>query len=119
MCNRWLCWLAMVLGGVAAPQAWSAAELNMPPDERGVIPPRLAQTGAFADTQALTPNPMLPAYALNFPFWSDGAEKRRWLATPRGATIQFSPTGEWHFPAGTVFVKHFERAGRRLETRLL
>src|SRR5262249_4142676 len=41
--------------------------------------------------------------------------------------IKFSPSGDWKFPAGTVFVKHFELPidetqpdlHRRLETRLL
>jgi mono/diheme cytochrome c family protein len=64
-------------------------------------------------------------YELNVTFWSDGAEKKRWMALP--GTIAFSPTGEWQFPNGTVFVKHFEIATdethptqkRRLETRLL
>ncbi len=95
------------------------AYLNMPPDERGTIPPLLSQTGAFTDPAALTPSPGLVAYDLNVPFWSDGAQKRRWVAVPGGERIRFSPGGEWSFPAGTVFVKHFERDGRRLETRLL
>jgi uncharacterized repeat protein (TIGR03806 family) len=59
-------------------------------------------------------------------FWSDGANKTRWIALPN-EKIQFSPTGEWKFPKGTVFVKTFEvwtdannpQAKRRLETRLL
>ena len=33
--------------------------------------------------------------------------------------IKFSPTGEWTFPRGTVFIKTFEMGTRRLETRLL
>src|SRR5206468_3482644 len=65
------------------------------------------------------PSPALIPYELNVPFWSDGAEKRRWMALPHDGVIRFSPTGEWSFPNGTVFVKHFELAGRRVETRLL
>ena len=42
-----------------------------------------------------------------------------WIAVPGGERIRFSATGAWGFPAGTVLVKHFERDGRRLETRLL
>jgi uncharacterized repeat protein (TIGR03806 family) len=63
---------------------------------------------------------------VNAPLWSDGAAKRRWVAPGRGP-VGFADTGEWTFPAGTVFVKHFElptddtdaRVRRRLETRLL
>jgi uncharacterized repeat protein (TIGR03806 family) len=91
----------------------------MPPYERGPLPERLSQTGAFADTGALTPSPGLVAYEVNVPFWSDGADKRRWIAVPRGERVRFSPTGEWSFPDGTVFVKHFESGGRRVETRVL
>jgi uncharacterized repeat protein (TIGR03806 family) len=64
---------------------------------------------------------------VNVAFWSDGALKSRWCALPRGGRIGFAATGEWTFPGGTVFVKHFELqtneevagARRRLETRLL
>jgi uncharacterized repeat protein (TIGR03806 family) len=93
--------------------------------------PRLSQTHAFQDAD-LTPNEGLIPYDLNVPFWSDGAAKRRWIFMPsqQGGgkpLIRFSSTGLWTFPAGTVFVKHFELATnearpsqtRRLETRLL
>ena len=66
-------------------------------------------------------------YDLNVPFWSDGAEKSRWICLPPGELISFSTNGEWGFPPGTVFVKNFELATdetnpavkRRLETSLL
>src|SRR5215213_8619633 len=96
-----------------------APPFRLPADEAGPMPARLSETGAFTDTAALTPHPGLIPYDLNVPFWSDGADKRRWVAIPDGATIRFSPAGEWAFPPGTVFVKHFEQDGRRLETRLL
>ncbi len=86
-------------------------------------PKRLSEVGAFADLAAMTPAPGFVPFAVNSPLWSDGAAKRRWIALPGGATIEFRPTGEWRFPRGTVFVKHFEmpREGappRRLETRI-
>src|SRR4051812_38059782 len=92
--------------------------LNMPAVELGGVPARLSLTGAFADVRTLTPDPALVAYDVNVPFWSDGAAKRRWVAVP-DQPIRFDPAGPWGFPAGTVFVKHFELAGRRVETRLL
>jgi uncharacterized repeat protein (TIGR03806 family) len=98
--------------------------LEMPSEAGGKIPLLLSQTGVFSDTPKRIPSSGLIPYELNVAFWSDGAEKSRWIAVPRGQ-ILFSPSGEWRFPAGTVFVKNFDlpSAGpgtqRRLETRLL
>jgi uncharacterized repeat protein (TIGR03806 family) len=100
--------------------------LRMPARPDGPIPKLLSQTGAFKDTPHMVPSDELVPYDLIVPFWSDGAQKRRWMAMPAGK-IEFSPTGEWVFPAGTVFVKTFElpvdardpTLKRRLETRLL
>ena len=100
--------------------------LRLPRLSSGKFPPLLSQTGAFKDLQKLTPNPKLIPYDLIVPFWSDGASKSRWISIPNG-TIGFSPTGEWTFPNGTVFVKEFDLSTddtnpavkRRLETRFL
>jgi uncharacterized repeat protein (TIGR03806 family) len=91
------------------------------------LPALLSQTGAFADVKTLTPATGVIPYNVNAPLWSDGAVKNRWIAVPSGTTIGFSPTGEWAFPSGTVFIKHFElpvddrnpSIRRRLETRLI
>jgi uncharacterized repeat protein (TIGR03806 family) len=108
------------------PRSPPAAYLRMPDRADGPLPSLLSQTGAFKDTRQLIPSDGLLPYELNVPFWSDGAHKLRWMALP-DAKIGFAPQGEWTFPAGTVFVKHFELATnesqplqrRRLETRLL
>ncbi len=100
--------------------------LQMPTRADGTFPPLLSQTGAFEAADRLTPDAALISYDLIVPFWSDGAMKTRWMAVPEGK-IKFAATGEWSFPVGTVFVKHFEIATdetrpelkRRLETRLL
>jgi len=106
--------------------------LLMPDGTNGAFPPLLSQTGAFKDMHSLTPSESLIPYDLNISFWSDGATKSRWISVPNdaaghGAKIGFQPNGEWTFPNGTVFVKHFELpvdetrpdVKRRLETRLL
>jgi mono/diheme cytochrome c family protein len=78
--------------------------------------------------KSLTPTGELLAYTPKVTFWSDYAVKTRWFYLPRSAPrVQFSRDGSWTFPAGTVWVKHFEieaRRGdptsrRRLETRFL
>jgi uncharacterized repeat protein (TIGR03806 family) len=103
-----------------------AAYLRMPHLASGKVPLLLSQTGAFSDTRNLVPSGGLIPYDIVVPFWSDGAAKSRWVAVPN-AKIKYSPTGDWTFPKGTVFVKTFELptdaanpgVKRRLETRLL
>ena len=98
-------------------------------------PPQfLSQTGIFADLPTLTPAAGVIPYDVPNALWSDGAHKRRWIIAPNDGSfnttaedIVFSPKGNWTFPAGTVFVKHFEvpvntsnpPAMKRLETRFL
>jgi uncharacterized repeat protein (TIGR03806 family) len=97
-------------------------------------PALLSQTGVFSDTRTMTPSASMIPYDVNSPLWSDGAEKRRWLAVPNDGApystserIGFTSQGAWTFPNGTVFVKHFEipvdetnpAVTRRLETRLI
>lgn len=100
--------------------------LAMPSSAEGEIPPLLSQTGAFADVRSLAPARGALPYDLAVAFWSDGAIKSRFVMIPAGQ-VRYSPTGDWVFPPGTVFVKTFElpddatrpAARRRLETRLL
>jgi uncharacterized repeat protein (TIGR03806 family) len=100
--------------------------LQMPSDADGSIPRLLSQTGAFKDTSNFVPGDGLIPYDVIVPFWSDGAEKTRFISVPDGK-IKFSATGEWIFPRGTVFVKTFSLATnelnpnslRKLETRLI
>lgn len=92
------------------------------------LPATLADTGAFADLGTLTPAPGLVPYEVNLPFWSDGADKRRWFSLPTtNAMLTFTAADAWGAPAGTVWVKHFDletevgvpASRRRLETRFL
>lgn len=79
----------------------------------------LAAGAALADA-ALEP---LPANAATFtpqyPLWSDGATKRRWISLPDGAAIDGSRPAAWEFPVGTKLRKEFSVGGRRVETRTI
>lgn len=91
------------------------------------LPATLGATGIFTDMATLAPSPRLTPYEINVPFFSDGAVKSRFAAIPSGTSIGFKPNGDWEFPVGSVFVKHFElpvsdldiSKRRRLETRVL
>jgi uncharacterized repeat protein (TIGR03806 family) len=101
--------------------------VNMPATRDAAAPRLLSQVGVFSDLATLTPIPELMPYDINVSFWSDGAEKQRWIGVPAGERIKFSADGEWTFPPGTMFVKNFElpadelSSGRRalIETRVL
>ena len=81
-------------------------------------PATLSATGAFRNLQTLEPEAGLYGYGVNHPFWSDGADKRRWFAVPSlSDQMTFSADAVWTFPTGQVWVKHFDLAGRKIETR--
>ena len=83
-------------------------------NSRVEAPVLLSQTGAFTDVPSLSVSSGLIPYQPTLNFWSDGAGKQRWIALPNDGThdspsekIEFSESGEWNFPKGTVFIKHF------------
>jgi len=128
-----------VTSGTGSPYGLTArgaapAFFNMPTTANGVLPQQLSQTGVFTDTPNMVTASSLIPYDVNVPLWSDAALKSRWLVVPNNGApytpdeqVAFAPTGEWSFPAGTIFVKHFylntdetnPNITRRLETRLL
>lgn len=92
------------------------------------LPPLLSETGAFADFSTLEPHAGIVPYEVNLPFWSDHAAKRRWFSIPESLpTMQWANDANWQFPAGQVWIKHFDietelgnpASKRRLETRFL
>ena len=98
------------------------------------IPKLLSRTGAFTNLRTLEPAKGILPYEVNTPLWSDGAKKKRWVAIPNDGThntaaekVSFTARGDWKFPKGTVFIKHFELAldeskpniTKKLETRFM
>ena len=70
----------------------------------------------------------LTEFAPNYPLWTDGAGKTRWIYLPPGDKIDTSDPDHWVFPVGTLFFKEFRKTipsglyttkEIRIETRLL
>ncbi len=82
-------------------------------------PQNLQDTGLYADFKTLAVDPQHLAFTPQYPLWSDGAAKRRWLSLPAGGVIDGSDPDAWVFPIGTRFWKEFAFGGQRVETRYL
>src|SRR5688572_5917053 len=81
-------------------------------------PATLAGTGLFADAAARTIAADALPFEPQYPLWTDGAAKSRWIALPRGASIDASDADHWVFPAGTRLWKEFAFA-TGVETRFM
>ena len=97
--------------------AWGAAVLGASGDRRA--PLHLSETGLYAPGQTAVVDPRNRAYSPQYPLWSDGAGKQRWVFLPEGTTIDAADEGDWTFPIGTRFWKEFAFDGRKVETRFL
>lgn len=82
------------------------------------LPLHLSETGLYAAGSAAVVRADNLAFSPQYPLWSDGATKRRWLHIPPGSSIDASRPDEWDFPPGTKVWKEFAQ-GRRVETRLI
>lgn len=81
-------------------------------------PARLADTGLYSHFASRTIDPRNLAYSPQYPLWSDGASKRRWIFLPPGTAVDARDPEAWKFPVGTKIWKEFSW-GRRVETRYL
>jgi hypothetical protein len=82
------------------------------------LPLQLSCTGLYDAQRPLAYAATALPYTPGVTFWSDGAEKQRYLYLPPGARIDTSQIDAWKFPVGTKAWKEFRRAGALVETRL-
>ena len=82
------------------------------------LPERLSQTGLYADLATKQVAPDLLAFTPQYPLWSDGARKSRWISLPAGTSIDARDPDAWVFPVGTRLWKEFAYE-RRVETRYI
>lgn len=104
---------ALVIGAIMLAQGQANSDaLDTPPL-------LLSETGLYADAAALTVDPLNVAFSPQYPLWTDGATKSRWIRLPPGGVIDGSDVDAWTFPIGTRFWKEFSFEGRRVETRYM
>ncbi len=83
------------------------------------LPATLAATGLYGDIAKKTLAPYIKEFEPQFPLWSDGADKHRYVYLPECASIDTSNMDDWQLPVGTRIWKEFSAGGKRLETRLI
>ncbi len=82
------------------------------------LPATLRETGLYADWDRKLVAPANRPFTPQYPLWTDGALKRRWIYLPPGSTIDASRPDAWQFPIGTRIWKEFS-FGARAETRFM
>jgi hypothetical protein len=104
--------LLLAAAAFGADQARSQVRLDAPPRT-------LSETALYADPDAFVVDPDNLEFSPQYPLWTDGAAKSRWIWLPPGAAIDGSDPDAWTFPVGTRFWKEFSFGGRRVETRYM
>lgn len=105
--------LVVALPATMAASACGAAAVDPPP-----LPPRLSDTGLFHPGSPDTTREGVLPFSPQYPLWSDGSTKRRWIFLPPGLAIDATDPDAWAFPPGTRLWKEF-RHGRAVETRYI
>ena len=105
---------ALFLATVTKATAGFETEMTMP-----VAPQLLSETGLYAGEGTSRVDPRNRPFSPQYPLWSDGAAKRRWIRLPEGAAIDATDVSRWEFPIGTRFWKEFTFDGHKVETRFL
>ena len=103
---------------VSRPHAGVSAAAAAGPDGPAA-PARLADTGLYANGQVGVVDDANRPFAPQYPLWTDGAAKSRWIYLPPGSAIDATNAADWEFPVGTRFWKEFRFGGRPVETRFL
>jgi hypothetical protein len=107
-------------GAALVATARPAARREQPDGTGGLpsLPPTLHETGLYAGLTGHAIRPGNEPFVPQYPLWSDGATKRRWIHLPPGTSIDASDPDAWQFPVGTRIWKEFS-FGRRIETRYM
>jgi hypothetical protein len=106
---------ALPLFAIVAIDAVAELVTSDPVDE---IPQRLEDTGLYADIEAAVIARDVLAFEPQYPLWTDGAAKHRWIRLPPDTAIDASDPDHLVFPRGTKLWKEFGFESR-VETRYI
>ena len=109
--------LGLWIGGPGCDRYWVCDGPD--PERTAAVPARLSETGLYVAGSTEQVAPGVVPYTPQFPLWSDGADKQRWILLPAGTQIDTGDLDDWRFPDGTRLWKQFSVDGVRIETRLL
>lgn len=111
--------IVLVAALAVAGTTWRRAIEASPGAPPPVAPDSLMDTGLYETGRpgvvAAGNRPFSPQY----PLWTDGATKARWIFLPPGQSIDTTDVNEWDFPVGTKLWKEFAFGGRKAETRFI
>lgn len=112
-------WLVICAAALLAGCTRAAPSSELPESAAiAPLPATLAETGLYADASMATVAADVLTFTPQYPLWSDGAAKRRWIRLPQGAAIDGSDPDAWRFPVGTTLWKEFA-FGTKVETRMI
>jgi hypothetical protein len=86
-------------------------------DAGGGLTEHLECSGLYSDWATKTVASDNVLYTPGYVFWSDNANKNRWLHLPPGTQIDTTDMDNWVFPVGTRVFKEFSLGPLRIETR--
>src|SRR5688572_29616855 len=86
----------------------TAAETGAPAP---VAPRFVSDTGLYSNIGKQKIDPRNRTFSPQYPLWSDGATKRRWVRLPEGSRINVADLANWELPVGTKFWKEFSFNG--------
>jgi hypothetical protein len=96
----------------------SATVSSAAPDATPALPLTLSATGLYRDLPERVLARGILGFTPQYPLWSDGTRKQRWLWLPPGSRIDARRGDAWQFPTGTRLWKEFS-LDRPVETRLI
>ena len=104
-------------GGVADAACAPTCTPSLPAN--AMAPALLSETGLYTDIVTKAVASYAKSYTPNYPLWSDGAGKSRWMYLPECAQIDATDMDVWSFPVGARAWKQFDEGGVLLETRMI